>query len=56
MERLNLETIVNEQKCPTLVETCCAVPPPTDSKLRKAYQDPGIQNGFRFVDLCIPRL
>lgn len=49
VERLNLEAIVNEQKCPTLVETCCAVPPPRDSKLRKAYQDPGIQNGFRFV-------
>lgn len=49
VERLNLETIVNEQKCPTLVETCCAVPPPKDSKLKKAYQDPGIQNGYRWI-------
>ncbi|XP_034244842.1 ADP-ribosylation factor-like protein 13B [Thrips palmi] len=49
VERLNLEAIVNEQKCPTLVETCCAVPPPSDSKLRKAYQDPGIQNGYRWI-------
>ncbi|KAK3931579.1 ADP-ribosylation factor-like protein 13B, partial [Frankliniella fusca] len=49
VERLNLETIVNELKCPTLVETCCAVAPPNNSKLRKAYTDPGIQNGFRWI-------
>lgn len=48
VEKLNLEAIVNEQKCPTLVETCCAVPSP-DSKIRKAYLDPGIQNGFRWL-------
>ncbi|XP_052123892.1 ADP-ribosylation factor-like protein 13B isoform X3 [Frankliniella occidentalis] len=49
VERLNLETIVNELKCQTLVETCCAVPPPSNSRLRKAYTDPGIQNGFRWI-------
>lgn len=51
VEKLNLEAIVNEQKCPTLVETCSAVPAPSSSKLRKAYHDPGIQNGFRFLPI-----
>lgn len=56
VERLNLEAIVNQQKCPTLVETCCAVPPPNNSKLHRAYLDPGIQNGFRYASFISPEI
>lgn len=48
VERLNVESLVNQQRCPTLVETCSAAG--GDTRIgRKRKLDPGIQNGYRWL-------
>lgn len=42
VEKLDLEKIVNEKHCPTLVETCSA----TDAKTKI---DPGIKKGYLWL-------
>nr|CAD7459151.1 unnamed protein product [Timema tahoe] len=44
VERLNVEAIVNQQRCPTLVETCSAVC--RGHGRRKV--DPGVHNGYKY--------
>ncbi|XP_046667228.1 ADP-ribosylation factor-like protein 13B [Homalodisca vitripennis] len=46
VERLNVESLVNQQKCPTLVETCSAAGAPGG---HKPHLDSGIQNGYRWL-------
>jgi len=43
VEQLNVEAVVNQYRCPTLVEMCSAA---AVKKYRKK-QDLAIQNGFR---------
>lgn len=44
VEKLQLESLVNQRKCPTLVETCSA----TDLS-KKTRVDPGIQKGYYWL-------
>uniref|UniRef100_A0A1B6L1G1 ADP-ribosylation factor-like protein 13B n=1 Tax=Graphocephala atropunctata TaxID=36148 RepID=A0A1B6L1G1_9HEMI len=46
VERLNVESLVNQQKCPTLVETCSAAGAPCG---HKPHLDTGIHNGYRWL-------
>ncbi|XP_054289934.1 ADP-ribosylation factor-like protein 13B isoform X2 [Macrosteles quadrilineatus] len=46
VERLNVEALVNQQKCPTLVETCSTTGAPHG---RKPHVDPGILSGYRWL-------
>ncbi|XP_075216549.1 ADP-ribosylation factor-like protein 13B [Lycorma delicatula] len=48
VDKLNIETLVNMQQCPTLVETCAAAAAPI-SNGRKRRLDPGIDNGYRWL-------
>ena len=48
VERLNVESLVNQQRCPTLVETCSATGGDAHPGRRRKL-DPGIQNGYRQV-------
>lgn len=43
VERLNVEAVVNQNRCPTLVEMCSA----TAVKNSRRKLDPAIYNGFR---------
>nr|CAD7404228.1 unnamed protein product [Timema poppensis] len=45
VERLNVEAIVNQQRCPTLVETCSAV----CGGHGKRKVDPGVHNGYKWL-------
>jgi hypothetical protein len=51
VERLNVETVVNKHRCPTLVEMCTA----TAVKNSHRKLDPAIHNGFRCV-VCIHKV
>ncbi|PSN45703.1 hypothetical protein C0J52_11946 [Blattella germanica] len=51
VEKLNLETLVNQQRCPTLVEMCSA----TQAKNARKKIDPAVHNGFRWLMNCIVR-
>lgn len=44
VEKLQLEQIVNSNRCPTLVETCCA-----EDSLKKHILDTGIKKGYRWL-------
>ncbi|XP_071050640.1 uncharacterized protein [Onthophagus taurus] len=58
IEMLQLEELVNQQKCPTLVETCSATMPYSSksSKLSKLqHLDPGIRKGFNWLMNCVIR-
>uniref|UniRef100_A0A1B6DYH3 ADP-ribosylation factor-like protein 13B n=1 Tax=Clastoptera arizonana TaxID=38151 RepID=A0A1B6DYH3_9HEMI len=45
VEKLQVESLVNQQRCPTLVETCSAV----SSNVNKKKLDPGIHSGYRWL-------
>ncbi|KAJ9600142.1 hypothetical protein L9F63_009552, partial [Diploptera punctata] len=45
VDKLNLETLVNQQRCPTLVEMCSA----TAAKNARKKLDPAIHNGFKWL-------
>lgn len=49
-EKLELENLVNEQKCPTLVESCSATSNQNHNKI-----DPGIKNGYHWLINFISR-
>ncbi|XP_047107041.1 ADP-ribosylation factor-like protein 13B isoform X1 [Schistocerca piceifrons] len=49
VERLNVESVVNDQRCPTLVETCSAAM----ERSSKQKTDPAIQSGYRWLMNCI---
>lgn len=51
VERLNIEAVVNQYRCPTLVEMCTAIA--VKNSHRKL--DPAIHNGFRWLINCIIR-
>ncbi|XP_042902490.1 ADP-ribosylation factor-like protein 13B [Parasteatoda tepidariorum] len=51
VRRLDLEALVNEQKCPTRVEASCAIYEDAESKIK----DPGIQEGFSWLIGLISR-
>lgn len=44
VEKLQLESLVNNKQCPTLVESCSAV-----EISKKMSVDPGIQRGYRWL-------
>ncbi|XP_063238065.1 ADP-ribosylation factor-like protein 13B [Bacillus rossius redtenbacheri] len=45
VERLNVETVVNQHRCPTMVETCSAL----QKGRRRRRVDRGIHNGYRWL-------
>lgn len=47
VDRLNVEAVVNMNKCPTLVETCTALQLPPINYCSSAFIDPSIDSGFR---------
>lgn len=49
VEKLDLERLVNQQRCPTMVETCSA----TIMKNSKRKLDPAIQNGYKWLVNCV---
>lgn len=49
IEKLDLEYLVNEQKCPTLIESCSAM------AVSKKNVDPGIRDGYNWLMNCILR-
>lgn len=50
VEKLDLEKLVNENHCHTLVETCSATDVSVKSKI-----DPGIRKGYHWLLNCIVR-
>ncbi|XP_067010320.2 ADP-ribosylation factor-like protein 13B [Anabrus simplex] len=51
VEKLDVERLVNEQRCPTMVETCSA----TAAKNSRRKVDPAIHNGYKWLLNCIIR-
>ncbi|XP_025190689.1 ADP-ribosylation factor-like protein 13B [Melanaphis sacchari] len=56
VDRLNVETVVNTNKCPTLVETCTAIHMAPINYCSSAFIDPSIESGFSWLILHIIRL
>lgn len=44
VEKMQLETLVNNRQCPTLVESCCA-----DQSTKNSVLDSGIKKGYRWL-------
>lgn len=49
VDRLNVEAVVNMNKCPTLVETCTALHMAPLNYCSSVFIDPSIASGFRSV-------
>jgi len=47
VDRLNVEAIVNTNKCPTLVETCTTFQMVPINFCSSAHIDPSIDSGFK---------
>ncbi|KAE9542588.1 hypothetical protein AGLY_002499 [Aphis glycines] len=56
VDRLNVETVVNTNKCPTLVETCTALHMAPINYCSSAFIDPSIESGFSWLISHIVRL
>lgn len=53
VDRLNVEAVVNTNKCPTLVETCTALHMAPINYCSSVFIDPSIDSGFRSDYFCI---
>ncbi|VVC36716.1 P-loop containing nucleoside triphosphate hydrolase,Small GTP-binding protein domain,Small GTPase [Cinara cedri] len=56
VDRLNVEAVVNTNKCPTLVETCTALHMAPINYCSSAFIDPSIDSGFNWLVSQIVKL